>query len=710
MDAVREFLPFMPKAAGAVIYPLSLVFIGVMAYGFYRRFLRYGIRPQAALAELVADAKETGMARLRNVVSLGLLHKKITRRPFAGAFHWFIYGGMLLLTLGTMTVALQQDLLSHIGVTVLKNGTYFFFEFALDTAALFFVAGCLMALGRRLLAKPDYLENTRDAVPVLLLLLFLGVSGLLLEGMRLAAHPVAWGGYSYVGSIFAAFVPAAAVPSAYPVLWWVHLFAALTMLAIVPFTKLFHIVAIPVHLFLETIGVPKAKLSLPFNLMEMAEDDDAEPQMGIATVKDLDWKRCLELDACINCGRCERVCPAHVAGRELSPRLLVQGLKKTLQAPPVSLGMKRAEANDLVLDEDSVEEGEGADVFTDGVITENAAWSCLNCGACMEECPASIHHVEYTLDLRRHLFSKGEIMDKQAALLSAVERNGNPYAMPSYERMEWLLDDGIPDIEDNPDADYIFWVGCAGAYGQRNQEVTRAIIRVLQAAGVNFAILAEEKCCGEVVKRLGEEGRFQLLAMENVQYLEPYADKTFITACPHCYNTLLHEYKDFGLDLKVIHHTELLAQLVREGKLPLAAKDAKLAHIAYHDPCNLGRMNGIYDAPRTVIEKLPGASLVEPEKCRDTSFCCGAGGGNAWFNVPEKEKVSSLRLREIKESAHPDVLAVACPYCLAMFDDAVKTEGMEKELAVKDIAELIADCLSADKTEESDGEMLTASS
>ena len=444
--------------------------------------------------------------------------------------------------------------------------------------------------------------------------------------------------------------------------------------------------------------------------MEMAEDDDAEPQMGIATVKDLDWKRCLELDACINCGRCERVCPAHVAGRELSPRLLVQGLKKTLQAPPVSLGMKRAEASDLVLDEDSVEEGEGADVFTDGVITENAAWSCLNCGACMEECPASIHHVEYTLDLRRHLFSKGEIMDKQAALLSAVERNGNPYAMPSYERMEWLLDDGIPDIEDNPDADYIFWVGCAGAYGQRNQEVTRAIIRVLQAAGVNFAILAEEKCCGEVVKRLGEEGRFQLLAMENVQYLEPYADKTFLTACPHCYNTLLHEYKDFGLDLKVIHHTELFAQLMKEGKLALNAHDAKLAHIAYHDPCNLGRMNGIYDAPRTVIQDVPGAALVEPEKCRDMSFCCGAGGGNAWFNVPEKEKISSLRLREICESAHPDVLAVACPYCLAMFDDAVKTEGMEKELAVKDIAELIADCLSADKTEESDGEMLTASS
>lgn len=719
MDAVREFLPFMPAGAGAIIYPLSILFIGCMVYGCYWRFQRYGVSLRDAWNEVREDAQKEGAARLGNVIRQALLQKKVLRRPFAGVFHGGIFFAMLVLTLGTMTVALQQDLLGKLGLMFLKNGVYFAFEFALDTAALAFVAGCLAALGRRLFAKPDYLENSAESYAVLGLLLFIGATGLLLEGMRLAAHPVPWGYWSYVGSAVAAFVPAAAVPSIYPALWWTHLFAALTMIALVPFTKLYHILAIPVNLFLEPVGARKAKLSMPFNLMDMAEDEESEeeadeeepePVMGFAKVQEIDWKRKFAIDACANCGRCESVCPAHAAGRKLSPRLLIQGLKHSLAAGAPALAlMKRAEASDLILDGEEEENlGEAEDVFAEGVLTEEAAWSCVNCGACMEECPASIHHVEYLLDLRRHLFSEGRVKDKQATLLEAVERNGNPYGLPSYERTEWLLDKGIPDIEENPDADYIYWIGCAGAYGIRNQEVTLATLRLLKAAGINFAILADEKCCGEVVKRLGEEGRFQLLAAENVAYLEPYADKTFITSCPHCYNTLKHEYRDFGLELNVIHHTELLAQLLKEGKLLLETKDAKLAHIAYHDPCNLGRFNGIYDAPRDVIQKLPGATLVEPEKHGDKSFCCGAGGGNAWFNVEEKEKISSIRLKEICASAHPDVLAVACPYCLAMFDDAVKTEGMEKTLAVKDISELLADALPAATEDGADAETKAA--
>lgn len=713
MEAVREFLPFMPAGAGAIIYPLSILFFGCMAYGCYWRFQRYGVSLRDAWNEVRGDAEADGLARLKQVIRQALLQKKVLRRPFAGVFHGGIFFAMLALTLGTMIVALQQDLLGKLGLTVLKDGVYFAFEFALDTAALAFIAGCLAALGRRLFAKPDDLENSAESYAVLGLLLFIGVTGLLLEGMRLAAHPVPWGFWSYVGSAVALAVPAAAVPMIYPAIWWTHLFAALTMIALVPFTKLYHIIAIPVNVFLEPVGTAKAKLSMPFNLMEMAEDDDEEPTMGVGRVQEFDWKRKFAVDACVNCGRCESVCPAHAAGRELSPRLMIQGLKASLAATvPAPALMKKAEASDLILDENEVptKAGTDGDIFADGVLSEEAAWSCVNCGACMEECPASIHHVEYLLDLRRHLFSEGRVKDKQATLLEAVDRNGNPYGLPSYERTEWLLDKGIPDIEDNPDADYIYWIGCAGAYGIRNQEVTLATLRLLKAAGLNFAILAEEKCCGEVVKRLGEEGRFQLLAAENVEYLTPYADKTFITSCPHCYNTLKHEYRDFGLELNVVHHTELLAQLLADGKLPLETKDAKLAHIAYHDPCNLGRFNGIYDAPRDVIERLPGATLVEPEKHGDKSFCCGAGGGNAWYNVEEKEKISSVRLKEICASAHPDVLAVACPYCLAMFDDAVKTEGMEKTLAVKDISELLADALPASSEDDVDAEAKLASS
>ena len=559
MEAVREFLPFMPAGAGAIIYPLSILFFGCMAYGCYWRFQRYGVSLRDAWNEVRGDAEESGLARLKQVIRQALLQKKVLRRPFAGVFHGGIFFAMLALTLGTMIVALQQDLLGKLGLTVLKDGVYFAFEFLLDTAALAFVAGCLAALGRRLFAKPDDLENSAESYAVLGLLLFIGVTGLLLEGMRLAAHPVPWGFWSYVGSAVALAVPAAAVPMIYPAIWWTHLFAALTMIALVPFTKLYHIIAIPVNVFLEPVGTAKAKLSMPFNLMEMAEDDDEEPTMGVGRVQEFDWKRKFAVDACVNCGRCESVCPAHAAGRELSPRLMIQGLKASLAATvPTPALMKKAEASDLILDENEVptKAGTDGDIFADGVLSEEAAWSCVNCGACMEECPASIHHVEYLLDLRRHLFSEGRVKDKQATLLEAVDRNGNPYGLPSYERTEWLLDKGIPDIEDNPDADYIYWIGCAGAYGIRNQEVTLATLRLLKAAGLNFAILAEEKCCGEVVKRLGEEGRFQLLAAENVEYLTPYADKTFITSCPHCYNTLKHEYRDFGLELNVVHHTE----------------------------------------------------------------------------------------------------------------------------------------------------------
>ncbi|WP_294158588.1 heterodisulfide reductase-related iron-sulfur binding cluster [uncultured Selenomonas sp.] len=716
MDAVREFLPFLPAGAGMIIYPLSILFFGCMAYGLYWRFQRYGVSLKDAWEEVKLDAKTEGRARLRTVIEQALLQKKVMRRPLAGNFHWGIFGAMLVFSAGTGLVAFQQDLLSKLGLTFLKNGVYFAFEFVLDTAALAFLAGLLVALGRRMFAKPSYLENTKESYAVLGLLLFIGATGLLLEGMRLAAHPVPWGGWSYVGSLVAQIVPAAAVPAVYPYVWWTHLFAALTMIALVPYTKLYHILAIPANLFLEPVGVAKAKLSMPFNLMDMAEDEseeseEEEPTMGVGNVQEFDWKRKFAVDACINCGRCESVCPAVAAGRELSPRVMIQGLKASIAATVPAPGlMKKAEASDLILDEKDAMAGEKTgNVFEDGILSEEAAWSCLNCGACMEECPASIHHVEYTLDFRRHLFSEGHVKDKQATLLEAVERNGNPYGLPSYERTEWLLDKGIPDIEDNPDADYIYWIGCAGAYGIRNQEVTLATLRLLKAAGLNFAILAEEKCCGEVVKRLGEEGRFQLLAMENVQYLEPYADKTFITSCPHCYNTLKHEYRDFGLELNVVHHTELFAKLLADGKLPLAANDAKLAHIAYHDPCNLGRMNGIYDAPREVIGHVPGATLVEPARHGDRSFCCGAGGGNAWFNVPEKTKVSSLRLKEICASAHPAILAVACPYCLAMFDDAVKTEGMEKTLAVKDISELLADALPiSDESGETGGDVAAA--
>lgn len=693
MEAIRDFLPFLGPGTAVLMYFALLLTVLVMGYGMKKRLDRYGISLRGFGTALGQAWQEHGQARLQTVVSLGLLQRKLIRRPYAGMFHWCIYGSMLLLTLGTVLVAFQQDVLLRLSAApILRNGSYFAFEACLDTGAGFLVLGLLLAMGRRLWAKPAYLENTAEAYSVLALLLFIALSGLALEGMRLYIRPVPWAGYSYLGSLFTAGFAAAGMDRAwlqsfYGVFWWIHVGAAFGFLALLPFTKLYHIAAIPVQLFFRDPLRPKAKLSLPFKVADLAEEaeDAPEPVIGIHTVGELDWKRRLALDACVNCGRCESVCPANAAGRMLSPRRLIQGLagEQRREFPLGMSGSRIAEA--------AVEAGEQS-LFARGVVTKETVWSCTNCSACMEECPAGIQHVEFVLDLRRHLLAEGEMDEKQAALLEAVERNGNPYGLPSYSRSEWLLEKGVPSIEDHPEADVIYWIGCAGAYDSRAQQTVLAVVQLLQAAGISFAILSEEKCCGEVVKRLGEEGRFQLAAMENIEMLEMYADKLFLTSCPHCYNTLKYEYRDFGLELQVVHHTEFLAGLLAAGKLPLAAGAA--CRIVYHDPCNLGRLNGIYEAPRRLLQAVPGVVLAEPSRTGDRSFCCGAGGGNAWYNVPEKEKISSLRLREIQTAAAPDTVAVACPYCLSMFEDGVKTEGLEEAMKVRDIAEILAEHLS----------------
>ncbi len=693
MEAIREFLPFLGPMTAIIMYVFLLVTVLVIGYGIKKRLDRYGISLRGIGAAFGKAWQEHGRARLQAVVSFGLLQRKLVRRPYAGVFHWCIYGSMLLLTLGTILVAFQQDVLARFSMApILYNGSYFAFEAIMDTGAGLLVLGLLLAAGRRLFAKPAELENTAEAFSVLALLLFIALSGLVIEGMRLYLKPVSWAGYSYLGNLLAAGFSAmglerAALQSAYGVLWWVHVGAAFGFLALLPFTKLYHILAIPVHLFFLDPIRPKSKLSLPFKLEDMAEEDEnaPEPTIGIRTIGELDWNRRLALDACVNCGRCESVCPANAAGRMLSPRRLIQGLagEQRREMPLVQLSHPAAAA---------ASDAPAESLFTQGVVTKEVTWSCTNCSACMEECPAGIQHVEFVLDLRRHLLAEGDMDEKQAALLEAVERNGNPYGLPSYSRNEWLIEKGVPTLDENPDADIVYWIGCAGAYDSRAQQTILAVIRLLQAAHVSFAILAEEKCCGEAVKRLGEEGRFQLLAMENISMLEMYADKTFLTSCPHCYNTLKYEYHDFGLELKVMHHTELLAKLLAEGRLSLAA--GAPCRMVYHDPCNLGRLNGIYDAPRTVLRAVPGLTLAEAARTRDKSFCCGAGGGNAWYNVPEKEKISSLRLRELQAAGAPETVVVACPYCLSMFEDAVKTEGMEEKLQIRDIAEVLAKHLS----------------
>jgi len=673
IDVKREYLLFLPDWTLYIMYPLAFVALGIMVYGLNRRLRVYGLNWKSLWRELRTISKKDGKARLLNVWKYALVQSKLLRVQYAGIFHWLIYGSMLVLVIGTILVFLDQDFLTHVNLRIVQNEIYFGFELFLDTFAVLLLVGILMALWRRLVIRPKYLASNPESYLILLLILYLGIGGIVLEGIRLTLRPVPWADFSYLGNLLAKVISSfsfnnQSLENTYQFLWWTHMLAAFCMIALFPFTKLFHILAIPLNIFLLDPQKDKAKLSTPFNVMELAEDDEAELKVGIQNLNDLDWKRKLELDACINCGRCERICPANAAGRELSPRLLIQGLRKELTLP-VEL-------------ENSF--------FDRGAVTENSVWSCTNCAACMEECPALINHVEYILDLRRQLVSDGKIDEKQTALLTCVDRNSNPYGLPSYQRTEWLTEMGIPSIADFPEAEYIYWIGCAGSYDDRAKNIVLSTIKLLEQAAVPFAIFGEEeKCCGELVKRLGEEGRFQLIAMQNLELLQQYSDKKIITSCPHCYNTLNYEYRDFGPQLDVIHHTQLLYSLIKDHRIKMVPR--KNSVVTYHDPCNLGRLNGTYEEPREILRHIPGVILEEAPRNRDQGFCCGAGGDNAWYTMPEKDKISSLRIREINASTHAEVLMVACPYCASMFEDAVKTEGLEQTLLIKDIAEFLAE-------------------
>ncbi len=512
-------------------------------------------------------------------------------------------------------------------------------------------------------------------VLVLLGLIFQEI-GFLLEALRILVHPTPWVAYSYVGSTLAGAI--APLVGEHPLelyqgVWGVHLVGIFASMAIILRTALEHVLFLPTNMVLQA-GRDPSRLSLPFNLSTLAEGTDFEAlSSGFGHVGDLDWKRRFSLDVCVDCGRCEAACPAFAAGRPLSPRTLVQALGAEVRALP---GNGHAAS--------------GADLFARGIVDESTVWSCLTCGACANECPARIDQPGTIVDLRRHLVSEGRLDDRQAALLAGVERNGNPFALPSYQRGEWLAELGVPTIAEYPDAEYLYWIGCMAAYDPRVRAVAKAMIRILRHAGIRFAVLGdEERCTGESLRKMGEEAGFQLRAMETIALLQGYGVRRILTHCPHCLNTLAKDYPAFGGNFEVVHHSELLAELIRAGRVPQPETTVG-GRVTYHDPCNLGRLAGQYDAPRQVASFAADAPLIEMERSRDRSFCCGGGGGNYWWRVPEQQPVSDIRLQQAQATGAA-VVATACPFCLAMLDEA--SAKVVDAPRVTDLAELVAAAL-----------------
>ena len=669
----------MPTYAYQVMYALFFVCGVIMVYGLYSHLRRYRIGVLDLLGLVFTDFR----AKLKRFLKFGLAQRKVVNEDSGGVMHGTLFFGVFMLAIYTTIVFVQDDVLPHLTTVDYVQGPFYLaLEFLGDVFGIAFIVGLSIALYRRYVMRLDRLETRWDDNFVVGMLLWIGATGFVLEALRFDSYPVLpatvanlapWEWFSPVGAALAALLSAGGLqaPGAwtlYQGVWWAHMVSVMFLIAALPYTKLVHVFTSGANVAMAPVK-PVGRLSTPFNLQKMIETGQMETPPNLRRASDFAPLQLLALDACTNCGRCQAVCPAYASGRDLSPRLVVQDLSREMRM------------------------GEEGDVFSKGVIREAELWSCTMCNACVAECPVFIDQVGYIAEFRRTLVSDSKLDQKKKSFLDNIGRNGNPFGLPASERQSWLGDLGVPTIGENPKAEYLYWVGCQSSYDPRGRGVAKAMVKILKAANVDFAVLgSEESCTGEPVRRLGEEGRFQELAMRNVETLNRHGVKKVVVHCAHCYNTFRNEYPEFGGKFEVVHHSELIARLIADGRLSLGSSAGT---VTFHDPCNLGRINGVYDEPRLVLGSMNGLEMKEMKRSKVNGFCCGGGGANVWYEVPEKKKVGVIRAEEAIGTG-AGTLAVACPFCITMFDDALKALGNDK-MAIKDIAEMVAESMGEQK-------------
>ncbi len=602
-----------------------------------------------------------------------LTMRTVMRDRGAGWMHSMIYWGFVVLFLGTVT--LEIDHLLPDGLKFLHGWFYEGYSLVLDIAGVVFVVGVVWAVARRYGWRPWRLRSkTRpEDAWILLTLAMIGITGLLVEAAR-----IAWVGrpsfevWSVIGYPLSHLFTSASAQAWHRALWIVHVASFTAFLVLLPTTKLRHLFMSPANMVLSPHDRPKGAMREMPNLME-AEDIET---VGASVVSDFTWKQLLDTDACTVCGRCTSVCPANTTGKPLDPREIV-----------LKLGQVAAESGTPIVSPTVMGDGAIA-VSADRVferITPEELWACTTCRACDEICPVDIEIVDKILDMRRYLsLMESEFPSELGKTYVALENQGNPWGMAQQDRASWTkqVDFDVKILDDGVTAEYLYWVGCAGSFDDRNQKVTISTAKLLHEAGVDFAILGNrEKCSGDPARRSGNEYVFQQLALENIETLQTLGVRKIITQCPHCYNTLKNEYAQFGGDFELIHHSELLNELINNGTLSVAGGESSAT---YHDPCYLGRHNDVYEAPRAVI----GSGLIEMERSGSSSFCCGAGGAQFWMEDKIGKKVNIERAQEALATG-ADEVAVACPFCFIMMDDAVKELG--QEIPVKDVSQILAE-------------------
>ena len=687
------FEDFRPWAI-RLFYAIGFAAIGVFFFGVYVQVRKYR---RGAAANLDGQL----FARFQAMIGTVLSHRTIARRDRkAGAAHRLIFYGFVLLFLGTATITLDYDIAGPLfGVHFWHGEFYLWFSLVLDVAGVLLAGGLVYMMYRRGWLRPPKLDYARpDRQPgdpdydrseyrredwaFLWTLLLIVATGYLLEAARLvwlAARPDVWGvrWWSPVGAVLAEAMRAAGMsePAGGALrrdLWWFHGLIALLFIALIPFTKVKHILTAAGSLMFRD---PLAAQRLP-----RVPEDQKRP--GVQYITDFTWKQLLSLDACTKCGRCHEACPARAVGAPLSPRDVILSLREFANTALESAELPAAAQLDV--------HGKGP-----GQVAMETLWSCRTCMACVEVCPVAIEHVPVIVQMRRKLVEDGEMDPQLKKTLQTIHKTGNSFGESRRKRAAWTKSLGFPVKDARKEAvDVLWFVGDYASFDPRNQKVTQSFASLLRTGGVDYGILYEaESNAGNDVRRVGEEGLYEVLAEANIQGLSAATFKTIVTTDPHSYNTIRNEYPDFGGRYEIEHYTSLLLRLLRDGKLQLGRRLPY--RVTFHDPCHLGRFNKGYEAPRDII-RLLGCELIEMGRCRSNSFCCGAGGGRIWMPDPVgADKPAQNRMREAAAIEGLQVFVVSCPKDLTMFEDALKTSGNEGKFVVKELIELVTEALAA---------------
>ncbi len=659
-----------------VMYLLLLPTLAVFAYGMWRRMRLWRIGGNEVRWDQVP-------ARLKQVLKHAVLQQNLSRNPIAGFFHILFSWGFVLLFIGTVVVMIEADL----RIPIMQGKFYLYYQsLILDVAGFLAMIGVAVAWIRRSVFKPRAVTQGRNHPSIMDDWVFLAHyllimwTGFFTEGARIVLTNDPWGAWSPFGRLHGQLLAAMMSPEAitwlHKGLWWFHLTISFSFIAYLPFSKMIHMFISPVNIFLQDLA-PKGRLKLP-------DLESETPVLGAATLWDFSWKDLADLDACTECGRCQENCPAFLTGKPLNPKALILDLQHHLheKGPLLALAaMKGERPTEQPIESELV----------GPVISADALWACTTCRACMEVCPVNIEHVPKIVEMRRHqVMLQGEFPAELNQTFKNLERQGNPWGLGAHTRTKWAEDLNVPTIADNPDAEYLFWPGCSGAFDQRGQKIARSVVKLLQTAGVSFAILGkEEKCTGDAARRVGNEMLFQQLAMENIETLKAYEVKKIITHCPHCAQTFSKDYRQMGFEVQVLHHTQILEQLVKDGKLrPTAPINEE---VAYHDSCYLGRYNNIYTPPRELLRSIPGVEIKEMERHGAEGMCCGAGGGRMWMEEHTGTRVNVERSQQAIATGAKTV-ATNCPFCMTMMSDgvaALMTEDNSDQLKVLDVAEML---------------------